>query len=104
MDERSGKVLLSGFDNDEVEKAIMDNMLKNYEHKILERTSYDYLKLRLRKSRKAKTFLYQIEGELKVKSKQFSAKAQDYNLFSVLSDVLEKLLNELTHTLRTARQ
>ena len=104
MDERSGKVLLSGFEIDEVEKVIVNNMLKNYEQKILERSPYDYLKLRLRKSQKAKTLLYQIEGELKIKSKKFSAKAQDYNLFSVLSDVLEKLFNEMTHTLRTARQ
>ena len=104
MDERSGKVLLSGFEIDEVEKVIVNNMLKNYEQKILERAPYDYLKLRLRKSQKAKTFLHAVEGELKIKNKVFRAKETGYNLFSVLADVLERLLNELVHTERTSRQ
>ncbi|MBU3913036.1 MAG: hypothetical protein KKB21_00365 [Nanoarchaeota archaeon] len=104
MEESDGKVLLSGFDLDESEMVIANNVIKNYEHKISERTSYDYLRLRLRKSRKAKTFLHQVEGELKIKNKRFGAKEDGYNLFSVLAEVLEKLLNELTHTLRTARQ
>ena len=95
-----GKTILAGFDLEPAEKAIVDNIIKNYSHKIGERSSYEYLKLRLRKSQKGKTFLHEVEGELKINNRRFSAKAQDYNLFSVLADVLEKLLHEMIHAAR----
>ena len=104
MADRQSRTLLSGFELDPAEKAIVDNIIKNYSHKIGERADIDYLKLRLKKSQKAKTFLHAVEGELKVKNKAFRAKEIGYNLFSVLADVLEKLLNELVHTERTRRQ
>lgn len=104
MAEEQGKIYLSGFELDPAEKAIVDNILRNYSHKIGERADFEYLKLRLKKSQKAKTFLHAVEGELKIENKVFRAKETDYNLFSVLADVLEKLLNELVHTQRTRRQ
>ena len=104
MADRENRTLLSGFELDPAEKAIVDNIIRNYSHKIGERAEIDYLKLRLKKSQKAKTFLHAVEGELKIKNKAFRAKETGYNLFSVLADVLEKLLNELVHTERTSRQ
>ena len=104
MTDGQGNVMLSGFEMDPAEKAIVDNIIRNYSHKIGERADIDYLKLRLKKSEKAKTFLHAVEGELKIKNKAFRAKETGYNLFSVLADVLERLLNELVHTERTSRQ
>ena len=100
MTEMPGKVLLSGFDLEPAEKLIAENVVRNFSRKISERSSYEYLKLRLKKSRKGKTFLHQVSGELKIKNKKFEAEASDYNLFSVLADVLEKLLNEMIHSER----
>lgn len=100
MAEGNGTIRLVGFDLDPAEKAIVDNLIASYNHKISERSSYESLRLRLRKSRKGKTFLHEVEGELRVKKNLFSAKATGYNLFSVLADVFEKLLSELVHSMR----
>ena len=94
------KVLLSGFDMEPAERAIAEKVIRNFSRKISERSSYEYLKLRLKKSRKGKNFLHQVRGELKIKNKKFEAEASDYNLFSVLADVMEKLLNEMVHSQR----
>lgn len=95
-----GKVLLAGFKLEPAERAIVDNIIKNYSHKLSERSSYDYLKLRLKTSRKGQTFLHEVEGELKTENNRFSARETGYNLFSVLADVLDKLLNEMVHSQR----
>lgn len=100
----TGKILLTGFDIEPAEKVIADNIIRNYERKISDRSDYEYIKLRLKKSEKGKKFLHEVEGELRLKNKRFTAKNADLNLFSVLADVLEKLLHEAEHSLRTRRQ
>lgn len=104
MAETKGKVLLSGFELDEAEKAICDNIIKNHVSKIRERDDFDYVKLRLRKSQRGNNFLHEIEGSLKSRNQIFTSKSQDFNLFSALAETMEKLLNELVHKLRTSRQ
>ena len=104
MTETMGKIKLAGFDLEPAEKAIVGNIIRNYEHKISERCQYEYIMLNLKKSRKGKTFLHEVKGDLKVKGKIMSAKMTDYNLFSALAEVMEKMLNEVEHRLRTARQ
>jgi hypothetical protein len=95
-----GKVLLTGFQMDPAEKAIVDNIIRNYDHKLSERSSYDHLKLRLKTSKKGNNVLHEVEGELKVNKQILSAKSADYNLFSVLADVLDNLLKEMVHRQR----
>jgi len=104
MIETKGKILLSGFNLDEAENAIVSNIIRHHVNKIRERTDFDYLKLRLRKIAKGKTFLHEIEGSLKTRNQIFASKSADYNLFSALAEVMEKLLNELRHRMRTQRQ
>ena len=98
-----GKVLLSGFSLDPAEKAIVDNLIRNYQNKIAERMEFEEIKLRLRKSKHGKTFLHEIQGTL-IAGKQFNAKVIDYNLFSAIAEAFEKLMNEAEHKERTARQ
>jgi ribosome-associated translation inhibitor RaiA len=104
MAETKGKILLSGFELDAAERAICDNVIKSHVSKITERADFDYIKIRLRKSQRGKNYLHEIEGTLKVRNQVFTAKTQDFNLFSALAEVMEKLLNELVHKLRTNRQ
>ena len=104
MTETKGKVLLSGFELDAAEKAICDNIIKSHISKIKERADFDEIKLRLRKRQRGKNYLHEVEGSLKVKNRVFNAEKTDFNLFSALADVMEKLLNEITHKLRTSRQ
>lgn len=104
MEEDKGRVLLAGFKLDEAERAICDNIIKNYSHKINERVRFDNLKIRLRKSPRGKNTLHEIEASLKANNKIFSANVTDFNLFSGLAEAMEKLLNETIHQLRTNRQ
>ena len=98
-----GKIVLSGFKLDPAEKAIVDNLINNYKHKIEEKFSYKEIDLRMRKSSHGKTFLHEVKGRL-IADKMFSSEATDYNLFAAISEVLDKIINELEHNKRTARQ
>lgn len=98
-----GKITLVGFDIDEAEKAIAKNLIANYRHKIEQKTEFQELMLRLKKSQHEKACLHEVHGKL-VAGKIYNAKAEDYNLFSALSEVFEKLINELMHNQRTRRQ
>lgn len=102
--EEAGKLILAGFELEPAEKAIADNVIKSYEHKIRERIAYDYISLRLRKNARGKGFLHEIEGKLKARNALMTSQATDYNLFAAIADTMEKLLNELVHKQRTSRQ
>jgi len=97
-----GKVLLSGFNLDKAEKSIANNLVQNYISKIKLRLGFKEVKLRLKKSRHGKTFLHEVQGTLlsPISKKLFKAKATDYNLFSAMADVFEKLMKEAEHKLR----
>lgn len=102
--EESIKILLAGFEMDPAERVIVDNTIKNYVRKIKERTSYEELKLTLKKSRHGETYLHEVQGELFSGKWRLSANEKKYNLLSALSEVFEKILKEIEHKKRTARQ
>ena len=95
MEEARGKVSLSGFELDEAEKAIVDNIIKSWQHKISERTEYDYIKIDLKKTKKGNNFLHEVKGTLKKRNELFTSQATDFNLFAATAEVLEKLLNNI---------
>ena len=103
MEEDRGKLFLAGFDLEPAEKAILENLIKNYTYKISERTKYEWIRLRMKKSKKGKAFLHELKAEMKA-GRIFTASSADYNLFSAASEVFEKLLNEVAHNIRTSRQ
>ncbi|MBM3233636.1 hypothetical protein FJZ19_00915 [Candidatus Pacearchaeota archaeon] len=100
----NGKIFLSGFELEEAEKAIVGNIINNYKHKIDERAEYEYIKLRLKKSRRGKAFLHEVKGSLKKDNKILNSKSTDYNLFAATAEVMENLMNEMIHKMRTRRQ
>jgi len=104
MEETKEKALLAGFSLDEAEMAICNNIIKNYSHKIRERVDFSELRIRLKKTQKGKNWLHEIEAGIKSGNRNFAARTSDYNLFAALAEAMEKLLNELTHKLRTSRQ
>ena len=98
----AGKIVLSGFDVDEAEKSILNNLIQNYEKKA-ERLNYSEIRLRLKKTIKGKAFLHEVHGTM-MTDKMLNAKVYDYNLFAAVSEVLEKLMHEAEHNKRTSRQ
>ncbi len=105
MAEAKGKVLISGFKFDESEKAAVNKVIENYVRKIEERFGFQEIILRLKKSLHGKAFLHEIKGTLVSESgKQLKAVVTDYNLYSALSEVFEKLMREAENIQRTKRQ
>ncbi len=98
-----GKIILSDFKLEAAEKAILDNLVKNYKQKIEEKIQFQEIRLRLKKSQHGKTFLHQVQG-LMISSKRFTAESSDFNLYAATAEVFEKLMHEAEHHKRTARQ
>lgn len=101
--EAEGKVILSGFKLDPAEKSIVDNLIKNYKHKIGERIRYEEIRIRIKKSPHKNIFLHEVQG-IMIANKTFNAKSEDFNLFAAISDVMEKLMHEAEHNKRTKKQ
>lgn len=96
-----GNILLSGFKLEPAEKAIADNIIKNYEHK-LERFKFISLRLYLKQrphSKHGKSMLYELKGTLDT-GKRMSSSSTGLNLFIVLVEVLDKLLHEAEHKIK----
>ena len=98
-----GKITFIGFEVDEAEKAIIDNLISSYKHKISQITDYNEIKLRLKKRQHGKAWMHEVHGTL-ITGQMFTAKVEDYNLFAAISEVFEKLINEIKHKQRTNRQ
>jgi len=98
-----GKIILSDFKLDVAEKAILDNLVKNYKNKIEEKLQFQEIRLRLKKSQHGKNFLHQVQG-LMISNKRFNAESSDFNLYAATAEVFEKLMHEAEHTKRTSRQ
>jgi len=95
--------MLSGFKLEEAERAIVDNLIKNYQNKLNEKFRWKELKLRMKKSARGKMFLHEVQGSL-LTDKIFSTKVTEFNLFAALAEAMDKLMHEAEHHQRTARQ
>jgi ribosome-associated translation inhibitor RaiA len=92
-----GKITLNGFDLTDYEKSRIEKIIQKHEKKLLNITEYEEIFLRLKKSAHGKTFLHEIECKIITKKGIFNSKKTDYNLFAVVSEVLEKTIKEITH-------
>ena len=50
----TGQIVLNGFELEAAEKAIVENLVKNYKHKMSEKGKFEYVQLRMRKARREK--------------------------------------------------
>jgi|SRR3989344_2569884 len=101
-----GKILLAGFDLEQEEKNLVNSIIKNYLNKIEQKIKFEEIKLRMKKSQHGKTFLHEIKGNLRIvgTKKEFASEVTDYNLYSAIAETFEKLIKEVEHYKRTARQ
>ena len=99
-----GKVIVSGFNLEESEKTAVSSIIESYKEKIKNKFGFEELKIRLKKSLHGKAFLHELQGTLISNEKQFKTETSDYNLFSALHELFEKLMHEAEHTKRTSRQ
>jgi ribosome-associated translation inhibitor RaiA len=95
------RISFSGFDLEESEQSKVNEIIEKYFNKIEEKISdFQEIKLRLKKSLHGKAFLHEVQGDIIINSKRFTSKYADYNLYTALAEVFEKLLIELEHIKR----
>jgi len=92
----NGKIILTGFKLDPVEKSMIERIIRTYKHKIGEKIKYSEIRLRLKKSARGQTFLHEVQGVL-LADKKYTSKMTDFNLLFAASEVLEKLMHGAEH-------
>lgn len=99
-----GNIILSGFSLEPVEMIVVKKIIGNYVKKISERTDYQDIKITLKKTQKAKLFLHEVSVSAKTSKGIIAADTTDNNLYTALSEALNKVYNQTEHKERTSRQ
>jgi len=99
------KISFSGFKLEFSEREKVNELIERYLRKIEDRLSdYEDIKLRLKKSKHGKAFLHEVEGDIIIKGKILTSKCTDYNLYTALSKVFEKMIREIEHMRRLPKE
>lgn len=99
-----GNIILVGFSLEPTEMIVVKKIIGNYVKKISEKIDYQDIKITLKETQKAKSFLHSIEISAKTAKGILAAKAVDNNLYTSLSEALDKVFNQAEHKGRTSRQ
>ncbi len=99
-----GNITLSGFSLEPVEMIVVKKIIGNYAKKISEKTDYQDIRVILKKTQKAKTFLHEISVSAKTSKKILAADSVNHNLYTALSEALNKIYSQAEHKERTPRQ
>ena len=94
-----GNIALVGFEVlDPIEIAVVKKIVGNYVKKMCENAGYKELRLTLQEHQKGKTFLHEIDGQAIFSEGKFGSNVQEWNLYTALASVLEKILAEVVHS------
>jgi len=99
-----GNIVLVGFSLEPIEMIVVKKIIGNYAKKIGEKVEYKELKISLKKTEKAQSFLHEISANAEVKDGMLSSNAVNHNLYTALSEALEKVNSQAEHKERTSRQ
>jgi ribosome-associated translation inhibitor RaiA len=89
-----GNIVLAGFSLDPAEMIVVKKIVGNYAKRINERVEYKEIKVRLKQSQKIKSFLHEINVDVKTNKGILTSSTEDKNLYSGLSAALEKVYNQ----------
>ncbi len=100
MDEKKlGKYIrLINFNLEPTELDKVRKILGKYGKKINEKVNCKELKIRLKTSRKGKTFLHEIKADVITDKKGIlSAKSTGFNIFAAIAETLNKIFEQAVH-------
>lgn len=95
-----GNISLVNFDLDPMQAAVVRKLVGNYVKRLGEITEYKELKIRLRKHEHGKSVLHEIDANAYIihgKEVTLNANSSNYNLYSALAEVLDKVIAEAMH-------
>ena len=99
-----GNIILVGFSLEPTEMIVAKKIIGNYVKKIGEQIEYQDIKIKLKQTKKAQLFLHEIQADVRVEGNVLAANATENNLYTALSEALEKIYNQAEHQHRTSRQ
>jgi ribosome-associated translation inhibitor RaiA len=96
-----GNISLVNMELDPMQMAVVKKIAGNHVKKLGEIANCKEIKIRLKKHEHGKAVLYEMDAQAIILSEGkeiiLSANTSNYNLYSALSEALEKLLSEATH-------
>jgi len=92
-----GGIILTGFKLYKQEMILVKKIVGNYAKKIRNFADYNQLKIELRTHKKNKKEVYEAKVSLDVNGEILSAEDRDFNPFSLIDNVLKKVLQEVRH-------
>ena len=96
-----GNIALVGFEVlDQSEQEIVRKMVENYIKKMNMNGDFKEMRLSLRQHRHGKTFKHEIDALAVFGQGRFDAESTEWNLYVALSQVCDKILNELDHQVK----
>lgn len=99
-----GKIMLVGFSLEPTEMIVAKKIIGNYVKKISEKTDYEEIKITLKKTQKAQSFLHEININVRTGKGILSSDTVNNNLYTALSEALDKVYSQAEHKERTSRQ
>ncbi len=99
-----GNIVLAGFSLEPVEMIVVKKIIGNHAKKLGEKVKYKEIKITLKKTEKAKSFLHEINVKVRTDKGILTADSIDNNIYTALAGALNKLFNQADHKERTQRQ
>ena len=92
-----GKIVLVGFSLEPIEMIVVKKIIGTYAKKINEHLPYQELKITLRKTKKEKSFLHEINVNVKTEKGNLVSDIAEKNLYTALSEALNKTKHQAEH-------
>lgn len=93
-----GNISLVGFEKlDSAELIIVKKIVGTYIKKMSEIADYKEMRLTLKQHSHGKTFKHEVEGSALFTEGRFATNVTEWNLFTAVSMVCEKIFNEVSH-------
>ncbi len=90
-------ITLIGFSLEPSEMAVVRKIIRNRVKKIKEQIKYQSIKITLKKTKKAKSFLHEIVVDVVTNKRILTASITDRNLYAAISEALNKIKNQAEH-------
>jgi len=92
-----GNIILTGFSLEPAEMIVVKKIVGTYVRKISEKIDYKEIKINLKQSQKAKSFLHEIQVDVRTNKGLLTSNTNDRNLYTALSEALNKVNNQAEH-------
>lgn len=92
-----GNIVLVGFSLEPVEMIVAKKIIGHYAKKVGEKIEYQEIKIILKQSQKAQSFLHEIKVNVRTNKGVLVADTVNHNLYTALSEAFDKVDSQAEH-------